>query len=220
MSVFFHFLLFIMLNSQSVLATEADNLLIAKQQISLENRYDNKFVNDVFKDNILLNIAYMREDVRNASDINWDAVRKPFDYRFTLKPHEAFAFHEDVLPEFRGNVVKTSNAHFNLREGFRSDGYLPGDGVCHLASLMFWAAKDAGLETYAPTNHDFRRIPEIEPEYGVSIYKTPYTSTSSALQNLYITNNTEAPVTFTFEYDGQNLTVSVSTSLRESSYKI
>lgn len=213
-------LLFIILNSQSILSTEADNQLISKQKISLENRYDNTFVNDVFKDNILLNIAYMRGDVKKVSDINWGDVRKPFDYRFTLRPNEVFAFHDDVLPEYTGKVVKTSNAHFNLAEGFRSDGYLPGDGVCHLASLMYWAAKDAQLETYAPTNHDFRRIPEIEREYGVSIYKTPFSSASSALQNLYITNNTYGPISFTFEYDGANLTIAVSTEFRESSYKI
>lgn len=58
-------------------------------------------------------------------------------------------------------------------EGLISDGYLTGDCVCHLASLIYWAARDAGLTALAPTNHDFTTIPEVPKEYGVSIYFTP-----------------------------------------------
>lgn len=181
--------------------------VLASHGISLENRYENAFVNSVFKDNILLNIAYMKGGVDKSQEINWSELVKPFHYQFELKPNETFAFHEDVLPEYQGKIAKTTNAHFNSSEQFKSDGYLVGDGVCHLASLIYWAAKDANLETKAPTSHDFMVIPQIPKEFGVSIYNYPGRSLANAVQNLYITNNTENPVTFKFEYDGENLKV-------------
>ncbi|HKC05172.1 MAG TPA: VanW family protein, partial [Patescibacteria group bacterium] len=79
-----------------------------------------------------------------------------------------------------------------------------GDGVCHLASLISWAAKDAGLDVYVPARHDFAKINDVPKEYGVSI------NSNKPYGNLYITNNFDKPVTFNFNYDGTNLTVSVS----------
>ena len=105
----------------------------------------------------------------------------------------------------------TTNAHFNYQDGFKSDGYLTGDGVCHLASLMYWAAKDAGLTAYAPTSHDFAIINGVPREYGVSIYSVPDDFDTSARQNLYIQNNLNFPVAFIFNYDGfDKLTVSIT----------
>lgn len=184
-------------------------MVISSHAISLEKRYSNAFVNEVFKDNILLNVAYMEGEINKDSPVNWSRIIKPFSYQFTLKPNEIFAFHEDVLPEFQGKVTKTTNAHFNAQEYFKSDGYLAGDGVCHLASLIYWAAKSAGLDTLAPTNHDFMPIPQIPREFGVSIYSYPEKASANASQNLYITNNKENAVVFRFDYDGRNLKVSV-----------
>ncbi len=185
-----------------------DQFVVAKE-ISLENRYDNKFVNDVFKDNILLNIAYMSGKISNKSDINWNNIEKPFNYKFTLLPAKTFAFHDDVLPQYKDSVAITTKSNFNFQDGFKSDGYLTGDGVCHLASLIYWAAKAANLETYAPRNHDFARIPQIDREYGVAIYKMPGQTQSNELQNLYVTNNRQNPVVFEFDYDGKNLKLSI-----------
>ena len=134
-------------------------------------------------------MAYLDGRVSKKEDIDWDEVRKPFTYQFRLNPGEAFA-------------------HFNAADGFQSDGYLVGDGVCHLASLIYWVAKDAGLDTQAPTNHDFAVIPDISKEYGVSIYNYPGRVEANARQNLYISNNKEKVITFKFEYDGTNLKVS------------
>lgn len=184
--------------------------VFSSRAISLEKRYANKFVNDIFKDNILLNIAYMEDKVGKDANINWQEVREPFHYSFTLKPQETFAFHDDVLPEYQGKIAKTSNAHFNSQEGFKSDGYLVGDGVCHLASIIYWAAKDADLIAKAPTNHDFMPIPEIPKEFGVAVYDVPGQSYTSQIQNLYITNNKNAPIEFKFDYDGETLTVTVA----------
>jgi vancomycin resistance protein YoaR len=101
------------------------------------------------------------------------------------------------------------NAHFNYDDGFKSDGYLTGDGVCHLASIIYWAAKDAGLAALAPTNHNFATIPEVPKEYGVAIYYIPGSHDTNAKQNLYITNTFDKPVQFAFAYDGTSLTVKV-----------
>lgn len=192
--------------------------LFSVQSMSLDNRYGDKFVNDVFKDNILLNIAYLSEKVTKKEDINWAEIEKPFEYKFTLMPDKTFAYHDDVLEEYKSSVVKTTNAHFNFDDGFKSDGYLIGDGVCHLASLMYWSAKTAGLNAYAPTNHDFAVIPEISKEYGVSIYKFPGNYSSNSMQNLYITNNKKNPVVFDFIYENNRLKLSVYEEVLPSSF--
>lgn len=182
--------------------------VLASHSISLENRYPIKSVSDIFKDNILLNLYYMDGKVPSARNINWDQIRKPANFEFSLDPGKTFAFHDNVLDQYKNSLTKTTQAHFNSQEGFKSDGYLFGDGVCHLASIIYWVAKDAGFSTEAPTNHDFMTIPEISREYGVSIYANPYSKGSNAQQNLYVTNNKSKPVSFKFEYDGSNLKVS------------
>lgn len=187
----------------------SEEKVLAMHEISLESRQPDRWVNGVFKDNILLNLAYLRGIVRFKEDLNWDEVKKSFTYEFKLNPGEAFAFHQDVLPEYSDRVVRTTGAHFSGAEGFKSDGYLMGDGVCHLASLMYWVARDAGLEANAPTNHDFMAIPEISREYGVSIYYYPGRTMANAKQNLYITNNKENPVIFRFGYQEDKLKLSV-----------
>lgn len=154
-------------------------------------------------------MSYLRGEVKNRSEINWDKVREPFKYEMVLKPNEIFAYHDDFLPEYKGKVTKTTNAHFNYDDGFKSDGYLMGDGVCHLASIINWPANEAGLDVLAPTRHDFALIHDIPREFGVSIYSNPYTPGSNASQNLYIRNNFENNVIFLFEFDGDILKVSV-----------
>ena len=181
----------------------------AERTMSLANRNPDPRVSGVFKDNILLTLNYMDGAISDPTKIDWSAVTKPKTYMLTLNPGEIFSFHEKVLPQFGDKVTKTMRAHFNWTDGFKSDGYLTGDGVCHLASIMYWAARDAGLTTLAPTNHDFANIPEVPKEYGVSIYYDPQSSARSISQNLYITNTFDKPIQFAFAYDGDNLTVRV-----------
>jgi len=180
---------------------------LASHAFSLENRYAVPSVNDVFKDNILLTIDYATGEKITPKSIDWKAVEAPFKKTITIEPGKTFAFHDDVLPQFAGTVSATTNAHFSSDEGFKSDGYLVGDGVCHLASLMYWVAKDAGLDAVAPTRHDFAVIPDISREYGTAIYTTGGASSGSEMQNLYITNNKSKPIVFEFAYDGKNLTI-------------
>lgn len=203
--------LVVFLASITSLNAGQDVNVLASKQISLEKRYSNKFVNDVMKDNILLNLAYMDGRVKKASDINWSEIEKPFKAKFRLDPNKTFAYHDDVLTEHKDEVELTTQAHFNYQEGFKSDGYLAGDGVCHLASLIYWAAKDAGLIAHAPTNHDFAPIPEIDKIFGVSIYSMPGAPLANAQQNLYIKNNQNKPVELEFSYDGRILKLSIST---------
>src|ERR1035437_7392162 len=109
-------------------------LLLSSHEISLDDRYPVKSVSDVFKHNILLYLAYLRGIVNSGKNINWDIVKAPFHYQFRLEPNKTFAFHDDVLDKYKDMVIKTTSAHFNSQEGFKTDGYLFGDGVCHLAS--------------------------------------------------------------------------------------
>ncbi|HWY79164.1 MAG TPA: VanW family protein [Candidatus Sulfotelmatobacter sp.] len=183
--------------------------LLAQHSMSLSDRYAVPSVNDVFRDNILLTLAYLSGTVKNLQQINWNVLRKSTTYMFTLQPGEVFAFHDDVLPEFAGKKIITTNAHFDGSEGFRSDGYLYGDGVCHFASLINWVATDAGLHVVAPVRHDFARIPGIDPKYGTAIYDATGATATNQQQNLYVENTLNKPVRLIFTYVNDNLTVSV-----------
>jgi len=158
---------------------------LASHSLSLKNRYAVASVNEIFKYNILRTL-----------EIN--------GYEFELKPGEQFAFHDQILPEYAPSVV--GKAHYNGAQGFKSDGYLMGDGVCHLASFLNMVALQAGLETYVPKNHDFAAIPDVPKKYGVSIYST------SATNNLYITNTKPYSVKFKFLTEGDQLTLIISSS--------
>lgn len=196
--------------SQTIQVNVEKETLLASRTMSLENRNPDEWVNSVFKDNILLTLSYLSGEVKNKSEIDWAKVQEPKTVEFSLKPGETFAFHDQVTDVYKSSLVKTTNAHFNYQDGFKSDGYLMGDGVCHIASLIYWAAKDAGLTAVSPTNHDFAEIKDVPKEYGVSIYYLPGSIGTSSRQNLYITNNFDETVTFKFVYYGENLTVEVS----------
>lgn len=184
--------------------------VLAEHQISLDDRYPNASVNQVFKDNILLTLHYLNGSVSVSDKPDWNQVLKqPVHYQFTLNPQQVFAFHDDILPEYQGSVEKTTNATFNYQQGFKSDGYLYGDGVCHIASLMDWVAQDANLEVNAPTNHNFAVIPEIDKKYGVAIYYAPGYEHTDEENNLYIKNTKNYPVNFVFDYSNDELKLSL-----------
>lgn len=187
----------------------SQNVVLATQTYSMENRYGVASVNQVFKDNILLTLKFLDGSVKTKSDISWPEIEKPFRSQFTLKPNEGFAFHDQILPEYKDSTKITTNAHFNSTDGFLSDGWLVGDGVCHLASFIHVAALEAGLKSVSLASHDFAKINEVPREFGVSIKYMPGEFGNSARQNLYITNTLDKPVTFVFDYDGTNLSVSI-----------
>src|SRR3989344_3838520 len=142
--------------------------VIGEKQFSLENRYAVKSVNEVMKKNILLNLAYLNGTVTKRSEIDWTKVTSTFHFEKTLKAGETFAYHEIVRPEYKGSLAFTTKARFNASDGFLSDGYLYGDGVCHLASLINWAALDAGLTTVVPKDRgSAAHIPRATVALGV-----------------------------------------------------
>lgn len=195
--------------SQNFVSPFTGNYLLASREMSLGNRQPNSYVNEIFKKNILLNLAYLDGRVSRASDIRWDEITNPFKFQFKLDQGQTFAYHPDIKARYKETLVKTTNAHFNAEEGFKSDGYLFGDGVCHLASLINWVAKEAGLQVEAPTNHNFAPIPDIPKEFGVSIFANPLSHGLNTGQNLYITNNRSKPVAFRFEYQNNKVKVSI-----------
>lgn len=189
---------------------KATKRVLSEREISLDKRYDDKFVNGVMKYNILLNLAYIRGIVTNPSNIKENEVKKDFHYELKLKPQEIFTYHDSILPQYKNKLLRTTPVQFGSDQGFKSDGYLVGDGVCHLASLIYWAAKDANLDVQAPTNHDFRAIPEIPKKYGVSIYYQSGGVYQSAMQNLYVTNNRKNLISINFHYEKDMLKISIS----------
>jgi len=188
--------------------TEKQNIVLSEKEFSLENRYAVKSVNEVMKKNILLNLAYLNGTVTKKADIDWNQVTSPFHFEKTLEVGETFAYHTTVRKEYTDKVAFTTKSNFNAADGYLSDGYLFGDGVCHIASLINWAALEAGLETVVPKDHrSVGPIPDVPDDYGVSIYKN---GNIGANNNLYITNTKDRPVTIHFEYDGTDIKVYVT----------
>lgn len=179
--------------------------LLARQELSLNNRHANESINEIFRKNILLNLAYFSQSVKSKSEINWDTVQQPTGFSIVLEPGQTFAYHDDVLPEYQDRVALTTQAHFDSREGFLSSGFLFGDGVCHLASVINWAAQDAELAVQVTKLHTIAPIPGIPDKYGVSIYTQAGVKGSGAKNNLYITNNKDFPVEFIFDYQPDNV---------------
>lgn len=165
---------------------ENREVILAEHHLDLRTRNKNPYTNKVFADNILLALDF-------------------FPDSFTLAPGEVFAFHPNVLPEFANLPVKTGWTKYTAAEGYKTVGGLPGNGVCHLASLMNWVASEAGLEVIAKVNHNFFPVPGIPKEYGTSIRYMPNGRLNSQNQNLYIRNNFDFPVKFVFSADSKEV---------------
>lgn len=192
-------------------APSVSEAVLAERQFSLDNRHQVASVNEVFKKNIWLNLAYLQSSVSGQKDVDWTQAQQPTEFSVTLLPEQTFAYHDHVLPEYEATVALTTKAHFNYDEGFVSDGFLYGDGVCHLASLLNWAAQDAGLDVLVTKKHSIAKIPDVPDEYGVSIYTIQSVPNSGERNNLYITNNLDRAVRFQFVYEVDRLRVVIST---------
>lgn len=194
---------------------QVQNQTLAQETMNLFTRHKDQWVNGVFADNILLNLHYFKGDIESVKDgkgkIDWEKVREPFKFTLTLEPNQTFVYHQTLLAEFKNKNVLVGESRFLASEGYKSDGYLIGDGVCHLATLFNWAAQGAGLKVKSMVNHDFLPVPEIPREFGTSIFYTPDGSRNSANQNLYITNNFATPVTFNISVSGQMVKIQITT---------
>lgn len=189
-------------------------VMLAKHTLNLNNRYAVSSVNEVMRDNILLTLVYMKDGTLTSADAQ-KLIHTPFTMEVRLQRGEVFAFHDKVLPQYKTSVVATTHAHFDAREGFKSDGYLFGDGVCHLASLMNQAALEAGLIVHAPTSHDFAVIPDVPRAYGVSIF-TSADYNVSAKQNLYITNPFSEDIDMIVRVQNQEVTIEIKKNQPEA----
>lgn len=158
--------------------------ILAQHELDLTNRMPEEYGNEVFAYNILLALEYLGTD------------------NFVLQPGEVFAFHPNTLPESVPSA--TMNSYFFMEEGYKSLAGLGGNGVCHLASLINWAASEAGLEVTAKANHSFAPVPGVPKEFGTSI------RSQSPNQNLYIKNGFEVPVVFEFKADSQEVVLKIT----------
>lgn len=197
------------LSAVSAVPVENTPIEIGSASMSLNNRYGYDAPENAYKDNILLNLAYLSGEVRSRKDIDWRKIRKPFTLQFSLEPGQRFAYHDLIDPQYKDNVAVTAHTNFGAGDGYKFADGLYGMGVCHLASLIHKVALSAGVESIAPVNHDFFVIPEISKEYGVAIYSSPDAPEASAKQNLYIKNNLDSRIDFRFDFDGDNLKVIV-----------
>lgn len=177
--------------------------ILARQKLDLTILGYGQAATDILADNIRLNLHYFKGDTKEAKNL-----REPFTFSFTLEPGEVFAYHDQVLAEFKDATIKTQPSHFSNAEGYKTLT-LPGSGVCYLASLINWAAADAGLKVVALANHDFETIPGVPRKYGTAIYFDGATETSRR-QNLYVVNNLEKPVTFNFEVTEKEVVVTIT----------
>lgn len=178
--------------------------ILSSGTMDLSYRYPVKSINDGFSENIFIALGYL--------SLRGDALQAQggdFSFSLVLNPGEVFAFHKNILPEFRQDKIITQESGFLKKEGYVSVAGLQGNGVCHLASLMNFVANGAGLEVIAPTNHNFAQIQGIDRKYGTSIYYLPNGGEISQRQNLYIRNNREYPAEFRFFLEENLLTFSV-----------
>jgi hypothetical protein len=169
--------------------------VLASGRLNLNDRYPVPSVSEGFKENILIAVDRLKE-------INGG--------RLVLQPGEVFAFHKNIAREFQGEKVVTQESGFRVKDGYKVVAGLPGNGVCHLASLMNKVAREAGLAVTAAVDHDFARIPGIEREYGTSIYFMPGGGRNSANQNLYLKNTLNFPVRLDFNLGGDTLYFSIN----------
>lgn len=169
--------------------------LLASKSLDLSHRAPVESVNEGFKENILIAVDHLKK-------VNGGVL--------ALQPGEVFAFHKNILPQFEGKKIVTQESGFGVKDGYKVIAGLPGNGVCHLASLMNKTARQVGLEVVSEVNHDFAAIPGIEREYGVSIYFMSGGGNNSAAQNLYIKNNKSFPIKLDFSLEGEQLRFFVS----------
>ncbi|MFZ5366582.1 MAG: hypothetical protein ACOZBZ_04905 [Patescibacteria group bacterium] len=203
--------------------------VLAEHTLDLGTRNKNPFVNEVFADNILLALHYFKGDAdgfkldpekSGPGNINWEKVREPFESVLVLQAGEIFAFHGFLLREYQGLNVKTGKTKYTHSEGYKTVGGLPGNGVCHLASLINWTASGAslaldgesrrtGLEVVSKVNHNFLPVPGVPREFGTSIRYSPNGARNSQNQNLYIRNNLGIPITFVFRANSSSVTLMI-----------
>lgn len=203
-----------------IIITQDRIKILSKVGLDLDKRWEEPSISQGFSDNMLLALYYLKNPTElpvkknplTKEEVAW-LVPDDFVAEFWLQPGEVFAFHKNVLPQYKDQVVQTMASGFMTYEGYQYVAGLGGNGVCHLASLITWAASEAGLTIEAPADHSFARIEGVPREYWTSI-RYAENGSNSKNQNLYVTNTLENPVRFVFERNYQRL----SLTIKESSF--
>jgi len=97
-----------------------------------------------FKDNILLAVNYATNSKINPTNIDWEKIDSQYKGTLTLNRVKHLL---SMTMSCRNSPEKWLSLLMLIlirRKDLKSDGYLVGDGVCHLASILYWVAKDAG----------------------------------------------------------------------------
>jgi len=188
--------------------------VLAESEIDLSKRWPEKGVNDGFRENILLALCYLKMSQidpnfePNIGGQEEDLCEESFKVEFELGPGEMFALHKNIVRKYRDKIVKTMESEFLTTQGYKSVSGLGGNGVCHLASLINWAASEAELEVLAPTDHGFAEIEGVPRKYWTSI-RYQESGGNSQRQNLYVVNNKDYKVRFLFEKKGEGLSLKI-----------
>jgi hypothetical protein len=196
---------------------EDEEDLLFKAEIDLSKRWHNKSTNDGFRDNILLGLYYLdggddiplkNPNIVNSGSIDWEGLQGDFEISFDLLPGEVFAFHKNVLDDYEDKSLKTMGSEFVTNQGYKVVSGLGGNGVCHLASLITWAATEADLSVTAKADHSFAKIEGVPREYWTSI-RYLKNGGNSKNQNLYVVNNKDYGVKFVFTKKGNILSLKI-----------
>jgi len=179
--------------AQSAVLIPQNQIILASGSLDLANRHPDQIISEGFQENILIALGYLGNSI-------------------ILEPSDVFAFHKNILPEFRVRKIVTQESGFGAKDGYKAVAGLYGNGVCHLASLMNMVAQNGGLEVMAEVNHNFAPIPGIDKKYGTSIYFLPRGGSVSERQNLYIVNNFDFPVELVFSLEGDLLKLTLIAS--------
>jgi len=194
----------------SPLVSLLDNRIVLSGRTLIFDEFNlGPYADEVLSFNILRYFHYLKGD---AEEFAGGENREPFEGSFVLNPGEVFAYHPEVLEEYRNQVAVTPETNLSMADGYKALEGLPANGVCYSASLFNWVASEAGLEIVAKVNHDFFPVPGVPQEYGTSIYHLAG-SHSSRLQNLYIRNTYDSPVEFRYFASGRGVVLVVLTSI-------
>jgi len=90
--------------------------VLASETLDLSYRFSEPSVSEGFKQNILIAVGYL---IKNGNIV--------------LQPGEVFAFHKNILPEFRNEKVITQESGFSVK-----DGYLYVGGLFLAMGSVIW----------------------------------------------------------------------------------
>lgn len=158
--------------------------LLTTRMMSLGNRHLSSEINAIWAKNILLAVSRISP---------LDAGR--------LKEDPTFLGSIQMVPDAEFSFVKEAGPTLTEKDGFLSDGILPGNGVCHLASLINWALEDASISGIEINNV----VPHSAPIPGIPNNRAVSILSADPKQDLVIKNKGKVTLELVFRYVGANI---------------